>query len=437
VLGIWFVASKVRWSDTAMLLPGPPGINGIQLVEETQVPVVGEQSAGGRNTVRIRLPSHPVKVRVETLEGEREGTMILREGEPIPHTGEHLRIAPELDVDRDRLKNDRGQWVQRGLKSLLVGASGKWYLLLGAWALLGLPFLVTAIRWRNLMRPQGIDMPLKKCLQLTFVGQFYSIMLPGITGGDLVKIVYAARLTGSKTKSFITIILDRVVGLVALMVIAGTSAAVQLLANQRRTGVWLGAEGDRTLMNVVLFIAVILGTMVVGSVFYFSRRLRRASGLQRLIDHPRMPEFLRHADEVLHAYRGHFGLLVWAFIISLISQLTLPVSAWLSGLAFGMTAPIGYYLAYVPLAILAASLPISPPQGLGFLEWVLNHFFVARGAATASQAFALTQAIRFLPLMWNLVGAYWVVTGSYSRHKTEQEEREIERGAAGGAVGRV
>ena len=99
--------------------------------------------------------------------------------------------------------------------------------------LLVTPFFVTAIRWRNLMRPQGIEMPLGKSLQLTFVGQFYSIILPGITGGDLVKIVYAARLTGSKTKSFITVVLDRVIGLIALMTIAGVAAGVQLAINAR------------------------------------------------------------------------------------------------------------------------------------------------------------------------------------------------------------
>ena len=93
-------------------------------------------------------------------------------------------------------------------------------------------------------------------------------------------------------------------------------------------------------------------------------------------------------------------------------------------MALGMNAPITYYMAYVPLAVLAASMPISPPQGLGFLEWVLDHFFVGRGTATASQAFALTQAVRFLPLLWNLCGAYWVVTGKYSRTQELQAAAE-------------
>jgi glycosyltransferase 2 family protein len=368
--------------------------------------------------------------------------------------------------------------------------------------MLVVPFLVTAIRWRNLMRPQGIEMPLGKCLQLTFVGQFWSIIMPGITGGDLVKIIYAARLTGSKSKAFITIILDRVIGLVALMAIAGTSAGVQLLLNWRA-----GAPCDNTLLNVFVMIVVMLAALAAGATVYFSRRLRRVSGIEWFVEHlgsaaeeaaegrAKLEQLFRAAniaalglamllagvlvllrfgihavwaeknsplvfggigamalvalaalgglalhkrlvararplmgkvalgivslDETLHVYRGHFGVVFGAFVISVISQLTLPLSAWLSGTALGMIAPPTHYLAYVPLAVLAASLPISLPQGLGFLEWVLDHFFVGRGTATASQAFALTQAVRFLPLLWNLCGAYWVVTGKYSRKEAE------------------
>src|SRR5690606_33108250 len=111
----------------------------------------------------------------------------------------------------------------------------------------------------------------------------------------------------------------------------------------------------------------ILGAMAIFAVVYFSRRLRTITGLQRVLDHPRMPDLVKHADDVLHRYRGHTGLLVWAFAISVFSQLMLPLSAWLSGLAFGMEANVGYYLAYVPIAVLASSLPISPPQGFGVM----------------------------------------------------------------------
>jgi uncharacterized membrane protein YbhN (UPF0104 family) len=512
VAGIWFVVMKVTWGDAAVLATGEPGINGYVFLEETPVAVVGQTTVPGpgggvKHLVRIRLPDKPVKVRVDTPDGPKDVELRLKEGEIIPGTQERVTLPAELDVSEDRLADIKGEKVQEGMKSLLIRASAKWYLLLAAWALLGIPFFVTAIRWRGLMRPQGIQMPLGKCLQLTFVGQFYSIMLPSLTGGDLVKIVYAARLTGSKTKSFITIILDRVIGLVALMAIASTSAGVQLALNKSR-----GDPIDNTLLNVFVMILALLVALAAGATVYFSRRLRRLVGIEWFVEHfganddpkvqhekmehlfrvvnlivliaagalvallaslrwavhlhwarhntlvvyaaliilagamaiaaaglilhelvvkkmapllKRAVESLVRVDETLHVYRGHFGLLVWAFAISLLSQLTLPLSAWLSGSALGMTAPLTHYLAYVPVAVLAASLPVSPPQGFGVMDYVLVHVFAEQGKARAGQAFALAQAVRFLPILWNLFGAYWVVTGSYSRRETENEEKAL------------
>jgi uncharacterized membrane protein YbhN (UPF0104 family) len=513
VLGLWYVSYKLTWNDSAIIPKegsGAPPIRNVTFMEDTPVAVLGtrvEPASPGNATpertfVHIRFPNKPVKVKVETASGIREAEMVLRAGTLIPGTNEQLNIPQDIEVSFNQLKEEKaegqekGQFIHPGLRSLLKTAGGKWPLLAGAWALLVIPFFVTAIRWRNLMRPQGINMPLGKCLQLTFVGQFYSIMLPGITGGDLVKIIYTARLTGSKSKSFITIILDRVIGLVALMIIAGVSAGVQLLLNHQA-----GVPSNNTLINVFIMIVLMLVALATGATVYFSNRLRRLVGIEWFIEHlgstsenqeegraklehlfrlanglalvvsilgiaalaalrwgtqltwaqkngpiifigigvlglvaigalaglalhnmlvvrarpviRRLAEAVVHVDQTLHVYRGHFGVLGWAFVISLVSQVTLPLSAWLCGLALDMRAPMSHYLAYVPVAVLAASLPISPPQGFGVMDSLLAHFF--RESARAGQAFMLAQGIRFLPILWNLVGGYWVITGKYSR----------------------
>ena len=115
-----------------------------------------------------------------------------------------------------------------------------------------------------------------------------------------------------------------------------------------------------------------------------------------------------HVDETLHVYRGHFGLLGWAFFISLISQLTLPLSAWLCGMALGMNAPITHFLAYVPVAMLAASLPLGPPQGIGVLDWLLLHFFseraARRGRARLLRWRSRCGSCRYCGIWWGRIG---------------------------------
>jgi uncharacterized protein (TIRG00374 family) len=421
VAGIYLVARSFTWEDTGTV-PAGTEIRTIAFVKDTPVAVLSERAlpaareiprgAGTapapREVVLVRFPSSPVPLRVDG----KEYALPIDEHTLLPNSHVELNLPREIEIPLDYLKVEKGERIHQGFHSLLLETRSRWYLLLAAWLVLVTPFFVTAIRWRNLMLPQGIQMSLGTALRLTFVGQFYSILLPGITGGDLVKIVYAARLTGSKSKSFITIVLDRVIGLVALMAIAGTAAAVQLVLNDAA-----GKPVDPTLLRVLIFIVAGLVGLGAGALVYFSHRLRRVTGLAKILAHPRMPEFVRHLDEVLHAYRHHRKLLVWAFVISVASQFTLPLSASLAGAAFGMHLPLTYYLAYVPIALLAASLPISPPQGFGILDWLIVHFFVERGPATTSQAIALAQAVRFLPILWNLVGAYWVIRGAYSREE--------------------
>jgi uncharacterized membrane protein YbhN (UPF0104 family) len=515
VAGICWVAYKTDWFDSGTL-PEGTSINAVTLGESVKVRVVEQTppnlqaGRGGGGLVRVRFPDSPVLVIINNTAYR----LVIDENTPVPGGQGQLGLAKEKEVPLNYLSEEQGQRVHEGLRTLLLRAREKWYLVFFAWLMLGTPFFVTAIRWRNLMRPQGINMPLGKCLQLTFVGQFYSILLPGIKGGDLLKIVYAARLIGSKTKSFITVILDRVIGLVSLMAIAATSAGIQLLLNWHA-----GKPLDNTLFNVFVMIVLLLLALAAGATVYFSHTLRRIAGITWFIEnfghlsssregptgqesqHQQLEHLFRvtngvllagsllligvmaflrwgtaiawvhhnaitvyiamgvlalvalaaaaglmlhtmvvnrvapimgrivgmiiGVDETMHVYRGHIGLLFWAFLISIVSQLTLPLSAWLSGMAFGMTAPVTYYLAYVPIAVLAASLPISPPQGFGIMDYILYHFFVERGTARAGQAVALAQSVRFLPILWNLLGAYWVITGRYSRHQAEEEEREL------------
>jgi uncharacterized protein (TIRG00374 family) len=351
----------------------------------------------------------------------------------------------------ETLPNSKELAIVAGLKRLIVEAN-PWFLLL-AWALLGIPFLITSWRWMKLMEPQGIKLPYSKCLALTFVGQFYSTLLPGITGGDLVKIIYASKVTGSKTKSTVTVLLDRVIGLLALLVIADVAAILLLCFDSSLTG-----DSAKTIRNVALLASAFLVGFLIVTALYFSTRVRRFLKIDKLTESTkdrlaaraaarergetvpedpaaknkgggklrrRIAEVVVQFDDVLHAYRHHRGVLVNAFLVSLVVQFITPLSAYFVGKAFGMPSPIGYYYAFVPLGLLAASLPLSPPGGIGLTEIIFQHFFAERAVAglkaSASQTFALAQGVRFLPIIWNLIGAYWVVTGTYTRHEAQEE----------------
>jgi|GEM_PF-1694361 len=398
IIGLWYVISHIHWHDRVTIRAGTV-IRNVTFTKPTPMQLVAVHHhvyvLNFRDKlITVRLPSGRT-VRAFAAQAPIHFPRTL--GLPGSYLVQ-LHHAPE---------------VQLGFISLL--AHSKPVPLFFAFALLGIPFLITAWRWQQLLGVCQIKLPYGRCLTLTFLGQFYSTFLPGTTSGDIVKIVYTGKLTGQKTKSAITVILDRVIGLVGLIIVGFTAAVVELLITMHAHG----RNADPVLLHVVMLTGAMLVATAIGSGVYFSRRARKALGLDYLIEKLPLPEFLKHADRTLAAYRGHLGVVAAALAASVVSQAVLPLAGFLVGQAFGMHDPLGYYMAYIPLAVLAASIPIVPPQGIGVMDWIILHFFVTRGTNTASQAFALTQAIRFLPIIWNLVGAWWVVRGDYSRPHVE------------------
>ncbi len=422
VVGLWFVVwppwkdEPVMTWDDRITIPAGQAINATTFLDPVNVKILeGRTYAPMPENIWVRFPSRPLRVRINDNITLRAPLTDARIGWPPDHLdleiplGDFDLVDPKAAVPEPK--------VQVGLKHL-VSQSNK-ALLFVAWLLLVVPFFIGAWRWQKLLEPQGIHLPFSKCVALTFVGQFYSTFLPGTTSGDLVKIGYTSKVTGSMTKSAVTVLFDRVIGLVALFVIAFIAAAVQ-------------APGNATMRYIALLLGAGLLAIAIGTFCYFSHRVRRLVGLERLATtaeasaepastferiRRKIARPLRDADQTLHRYRGHVGVLVFAFGISLVTQMVIPIAGWIAGVALGMDAHALTYMAFVPMAALAASLPIAPPQGFGVTEWILLYFFHTCGTATAGQTFALAQVLRFLPVVWNLLGAYWVARGDYSRHQ--------------------
>ncbi len=409
IVGLWYVTSHIHWHDRVTIKAGAV-VRNVTFPKATPIRLV----AVHHHVYVLDFRPRPITVRLPT------GKTVHAWAAQSP-----IDFPPTLGLPGSYLVQSHGApEIRLGFISLM--AHSKPLPLILAFAILGIPFLITAWRWQRLLHVCELNLPYRRCLTLTFLGQFYSTFLPGTTSGDIVKIVYTGKLTGQKTKSAITVILDRVIGLVGLIIVGFTAAVVELLLNTRTAG----HPADPVLLHVVLLTGGMLVITAVGAGVYFSRRVRKAVGLDYLIEKLPLPEFLKHADRTLAAYRGHLGVIAMALVASVVSQAVLPIAGFLAGQAFGMHDPLGYYMAYIPLAVLAASIPILPPQGIGVMDWIILHFFVTRGTNTASQAFALTQAIRFLPIIWNLVGAWWVIRGDYSRPHVEDLD-ELTQGDPG------
>ncbi len=110
--------------------------------------------------------------------------------------------------------------VRRQQMAEALGRADKWWIALGV-VVGSLTYLAGTIRFGVLLRTQGIFLPWLRVAGIFMVGLFFNLFGLGSTGGDVVKIFYVLREAGDKkTAAAFTVLMDRVVGLVALVLIA-------------------------------------------------------------------------------------------------------------------------------------------------------------------------------------------------------------------------
>ena len=97
---------------------------------------------------------------------------------------------------------------------------------------------MASIRWWFLLRAIGLHVELKQAFILTWIGNFFNTSLPGAVTGDVVKGYYVikAQQEEGRTRAFMTLIIDRFVGVFGLIVMAFLSLALnhELILSQER-----------------------------------------------------------------------------------------------------------------------------------------------------------------------------------------------------------
>jgi hypothetical protein len=154
--------------------------------------------------------------------------------------------------------------------------------LLLAQGLFLLSTLTIVTRWWRLLALAGCPTSWWNALRLTFLGLFFNNVMPGATGGDLVKGVVVARENpGRGAEALVTVLVDRIFGMLALALLA---LVVILLAPEHRfdplrKGLFWG-----------------LGICALGAALYSSKTFRKQTGLSALVTRLPIGEKLRSLD---------------------------------------------------------------------------------------------------------------------------------------------
>lgn len=306
---------------------------------------------------------------------EDRGTRVLH-----ADNGETVPIPADMDETRLLL----------GFPSLLKSIDVT--LLLLALAAYPIAVAITARRWQWLLQTHGLDPGFWEAVRLTWMGLLTNNVLPGSSGGDVVKAVCIYRRTPTKRlNAVMTVFLDRILGLVSMMLVGGIA-------------IFFAADSPEIQQHSWYIPIILLGVLMSGMIF-FSGRIRRVLRVAQIIDRLPFTEKIQEFDQSVFHFRQHPWTLGKAIAISLPVHLGCFACVWLLGLALGLKIDAIYYCAFLPV-ILTAGAMIPAIGGLGVLEGGFQYFFSLPGVgATPSSAVALCIVYRFMIFATSLPGA--------------------------------
>jgi glycosyltransferase 2 family protein len=279
----------------------------------------------------------------------------------------------------------------QALWQLIVGADF-WLLLLALGLYIG-AITLGCVKWVMLLQPLQMSAPFSELLAYTFVGLFFGNVLPSNLGGDVVRAYDLATATRRPEDAAISVLVDRLMGLVAYFAAAVVMAVVTLLL--------LG--GSMEMETIIVWVLIGFGALLFGLALLFSRRLTMRGAF--LFDLPLLRAFRPTALRIFHAlqaYRNSYGTLVRALTVSLAVMLLSSVVQLTIGRALGLAIPALYFFLFNPLIAFVLVVPVSV-NGIGLKEAAFVFFFGLVGVAR-SEALSISLVFHAIIVASSLPG---------------------------------
>ncbi|HEX7592984.1 MAG TPA: lysylphosphatidylglycerol synthase transmembrane domain-containing protein [Anaerolineae bacterium] len=270
-------------------------------------------------------------------------------------------------------------------------------LLLAALALYFFAIFLGALKWQILVHAQNLDGSLGGLLAYSLVGLFFGNLLPSNVGGDVVRAYGLARVSGRAEAAAVSVLVDRLMGLVAFL---GAAVVMAALAEATLTR---GAELEQIEIATVVAAALFL----CATALLFSRRVSQL--VKWIFDWGPLARVQPIAQRVYHAlqvYRHSYRALALSLALSACIVVVTTFVWYAVALALGMGVSIFYFFLFNPLIAFVLLIPISF-NGLGPKEATAVFFFGLIGvpgelALSMSLIFHLIVVLTSLPggVLW-------------------------------------
>lgn len=216
--------------------------------------------------------------------------------------------------------------------------------------------LLATVRWKILLKVQGIDMGWVKTWQLFMIGMFFNLFMLGSTGGDVVKMFLTMReARNNKAAALLSVFMDRIIGMMALILIS-------LGFLYLRYDVLSHSPASAALLTSLLWLlaaAVVMTLgMFFGSAFGWVHYLPKWTPLRgRIVE----------VSAACHMYAKEWRQTIWAFLVSFPLLAMFFITFYCAAKAFTDQLGLIDVFSVMPIVAVITAIPISV-SGIGLRE---------------------------------------------------------------------
>ena len=224
------------------------------------------------------------------------------------------------------------------------------------------------------------------------LGMLINTVTPATMGVDISRGIILSDHSSGKTKGFASVLVDRIAGMLGIFFLAVICILIQYSEFTNRV----------LLIYFSIFFIVILSGLIIFFVPAFNRLMIMLREKIKILN---AGDRIYNFYHTIYSYRNKIHLIIYAFLLSILLQMTFSFQAFFVGKSFGVNESILIFLSFVPIINALNFIPITI-SGLGLRE--AGFFFLFKNYISKEEAILISLFYWLVSATGNFPALYYL-----------------------------